>query len=299
MKDLPQNERHWLEQQNISLKKIAKISHSLDKIKPLKAHLSALSQYIKKPAFAGVCRENIAKNRHPKYVPYDENRCCREVANFYISASDVFLDKNYYIATQAPLADTVDDFWFTVVFKNVSLIVSLAPQFEKGIAQCLPYWEKQQFPKIINRRLLERIGEDEILATCKEGKLIKRLFCCVNPQTHDAKIITMLHYENWPDHHAPNPKLFDRLLQEVDALALPEGSPMIVHCMAGEGRTGTFIAAHYLRGKIEEAKANGSFSRKMKLNIPQTIFLMRSQRDRMVSTSEQYQAIHKAIARML
>jgi len=298
LNSLPQNERAWLGEQNITLKKIAKISNSADAAKPTKSHLAALSKYIQKPTFAAQCEENSKKNRYQKYVPYDETRTCRAVPDFYINGSDIILDKNYYIAMQAPLPHTIDDFWFVLVFKNVPLIVSLAPEFEDGVAACLPYWEKREFPKMINGRLLERVGEDEVLATAKDGKLIKRLFCCVNPTTRDAKIITMLHYDNWPDHHAPNPKLFDRLLHEVDALALAEGSPMVVHCMSGVGRTGTFIATHYLQGKIHEAKVDGTFSKNMKVNIPQTLFRMRAQRDKMVSTTEQFLAIHQALERM-
>ena len=83
--------------------------------------------------------ENKAKNRFLNILPYDKNRIRLQpmpgVRNSdYINASiiDGFQQKHAFIATQAPLENTVVDFWRMVLEQNVKIIVMLTKIEEKG-----------------------------------------------------------------------------------------------------------------------------------------------------------------------
>lgn len=55
------------------------------------------------------------------------------------------------------------------------------------------------------------------------------------PNGHE---VTQYYLENWPDHGVVGPEVLAKLVQSVGAA---EG-PILVHCSAGIGRTGTFLA---------------------------------------------------------
>lgn len=83
--------------------------------------------------------ENKTKNRFLNILPFDKNRIrLSPVAGArlsdYINASiiDGFQQKHAFIATQAPLENTVVDFWRMVSEQNVHVIVMLTKIEEKG-----------------------------------------------------------------------------------------------------------------------------------------------------------------------
>ena len=50
------------------------------------------------------------------------------------------------------------------------------------------------------------------------------------------------HFTQWPDHGVPASKLcLISFIKRVRKQHPPEGPPLVVHCSAGVGRTGTFI----------------------------------------------------------
>ena len=83
--------------------------------------------------------ENKAKNRFLNILPFDKNRIrlvpiAGSRQSDYINASiiDGFQQKHAFIATQAPLENTVVDFWRMVLEQNVQIIVMLTKIEEKG-----------------------------------------------------------------------------------------------------------------------------------------------------------------------
>jgi len=104
--------------------------------------------------------------------------------------------------------------------------------------------------------------------------------------------ITQLHCTEWPDQGIPkSTDSMKELLQEFDlrkGLVVPGKSlrPICVHCSAGIGRTGTFVAIHI---GLEAWLAGEPY------NIFDIVKNLRSQRQGMVQTKEQYYFIHRAI----
>ena len=67
---------------------------------------------------------------------------------------------------------------------------------------------------------------------------------------------------------------------------LEECPPVIVHCSAGIGRSGTYCSLDYCMLQYDELK---------KVNIMGTIRMLRSQRACSIQTEDQYEFCYKAI----
>uniref|UniRef100_A0A8D0KX57 protein-tyrosine-phosphatase n=1 Tax=Strix occidentalis caurina TaxID=311401 RepID=A0A8D0KX57_STROC len=91
------------------------------------------------------------------------------------------------------------------------------------------------------------------------------------------RAVEQFHYQLWPDHGVPrNPAQLLCLVEMVNkrVLEAPAG-PVLVHCSAGIGRTGTFIALDFL---LKMGKAEG------KVDVFQCVQQLREQRVNMVQT---------------
>lgn len=105
------------------------------------------------------------------------------------------------------------------------------------------------------------------------------------------RTICQFHYTTWPDHGAPDSvqPILDlvRLMREVQP---DESRPILVHCSAGCGRTGTICCIDYVWGLLKRGKLDPSF------DLYSIISDMRQQRMAMVQTLEQYILCHRAVA---
>ena len=102
-----------------------------------------------------------------------------------------------------------------------------------------------------------------------------------------------LHYVGWPDYGAP--KATDSiiaLVKTVRNLVAAEGGTVkvLVHCAAGVGRTGTFIALYQLMELLDEqviqyktGRCNKDEIGEMTMDVFNTVFQLRKQRCEMVS----------------
>ena len=86
-----------------------------------------------------------------------------------------------------------------------------------------------------------------------------------------------LHYTGWPDHGAPKaPNDLLAIHTELRRLEgnKPDNVPIIVHCSAGVGRTGTLIGLDNLARQVEEGATE--------LDVFKTVYEMREDRCKMV-----------------
>lgn len=108
---------------------------------------------------------------------------------------------------------------------------------------------------------------------------------------NEERTICQFHYTTWPDHGVPSsvqPILeLVRLMRDVQS---SESRPILVHCSAGCGRTGTLCSIDYVWALLRTGKLRDDFS------LFDIISDMRRQRIAMVQTVEQYMLCYKAVA---
>ena len=276
-----------------SLREVKKTARSLDDIRDIYREIRRVSNQSRKEHSHATL--HIKKNRHKSFLPFDDNRTCRDIPGFYISASDVSAPEASYIMAQAPIKSTVADFFRAMIERKSPLVITLVMPEENGSDKCYPFWQSKLFPMKINNWTIDRIEQGKTVAQSinqSDHRIVQRIFKCTNNTTGDVHHITQLHYENWPDNGVPEYKLFLDLLDNVEQMGLSRYSPITVHCSAGIGRTGTFVAAHSIRKQVAAAKD----PKKYRVNIPKEIIRLRKQRHSLIATSKQLQMVYMAIA---
>lgn len=92
-------------------------------------------------------------------------------------------------------------------------------------------------------------------------------------------------FKSWPDYGVPPTtepliNFCNMLRKERESL----DGPVVVHCSAGVGRTGTFISTDIIMQQLQHEK---------KVNIHDLVKKLREQRVKMVQTVDQYIFLHK------
>lgn len=163
----------------------------------------------------------------------------------YFNANYVYVPHtllNHYIATQAPLPATFEDFWRAVWSNNVQLVVCLTNLTEHGVRKSDNYWQLHTYAKL-GIQVTDAEPEPVPGSTEKPVMLLRRLTVSKRGK---LRVVWHVEYHDWPDFGVPPSArgILDLLgLKEKLVLQLesPE-APVLVHCSAGCGRTGTFIA---------------------------------------------------------
>ncbi|XP_063109378.1 receptor-type tyrosine-protein phosphatase H isoform X2 [Cavia porcellus] len=236
--------------------------------------------------------ENKAKNRYRNVLPYDWSRVPLQPledqpGSNYINASFVpgLQSPQDFIATQGPLPQTVPDFWRLVWEQQSHTIVMLTNCLESSRVKCEQYWPVDSQPCTHGNLQVALVG-DEVTENWAVRDL-KLLHIEERKTLH----VRHFHYLAWPDHGvppSPDPLLafWKMVRQWLDQT--PAGGPPIVHCSAGVGRTGTFIALDVLLRQLEGEGLVGPFDFVRK---------MRRSRPLMVQTEAQYVFLHQCVLR--
>jgi len=268
---------------------LEEIARKADHYKKIRRGFDALKSSTKKIRKSVVdAKNNPALNRNSTLLCFDETRSCKDLDGFYINANDVYTPVQNYMVTQGPLETTVGDFWKAVLHNNSDLIVTLVMHIENGKNKCASYWTIPQFQ--VDGWTITLDGE-ELLATSfyiPTHRIVERRFTAKNGQT--LRTIRQIHYENRPDGKTPELELFTKLLDIVDEKSTT--CPITVHCSAGVGRSGTFVAAHSLRKELRSVHGNTT-----KINIPKAVYNLRCQRLGLVGSAGQYKMIFKTLAK--
>ncbi|KAL4812628.1 protein-tyrosine phosphatase-like protein [Aspergillus spinulosporus] len=230
--------------------------------------------------------EKGAKNRYNDIYPYDHSRVklhdiphggCDYVNASYLKAE---YSNRHYIATQAPVPDTFNDFWRVIWEQDIRLVVSLTAEVERGQVKCHPYWKSGTYGQFhvnnfskkyislvqTDSEPVDPVIEKSSTDSSDNPTLIVRHFGLSHSgfPFEPLREVTQIQYADWPDFGTTSqPKHLLSLIEQCDkvrnvaASAAPgnPNRPVLVHCSAGCGRTGTFCTVDSVLDVLKRQRA--------------------------------------------
>ncbi|PYH35929.1 tyrosine protein phosphatase PTP1 [Aspergillus neoniger CBS 115656] len=237
----------------------------------------------------------------------------------FINASPIVLEDSVsqeerrYIATQGPKPDQLSHFWHMVFHESedVGVIVMLTQTFEAGREKCAQYFpldrenatmplRREQDP-FMNDNHHQQADEDFLgYVTLLETQWdptsrseIRKLRLTLGTE---SKIVWHFLFAGWADYSKPEGDDRDALLQliKLSGSKCTPANPRIVHCSAGVGRTGTFIALDHLLQELESGQLLEATDPDID-PVFETVNQMREQRMMMVYNEMQLQFIYEVL----
>ncbi|MBZ3871860.1 Receptor-type tyrosine-protein phosphatase C [Sciurus carolinensis] len=233
---------------------------------------------------------NQNKNRYVDILPYDYNRVelseiNGDAGSNYINASyiDGFKEPRKYIAAQGPRDETLDDFWRMIWEQKATVIVMVTRCEEGNRNKCAEYWPSMEEGMRAFGDVIVKIYEHK---RCPDY-IIQKLSITNKREKTTGREVTHIQFTSWPDHGVPeDPHLLLKLRRRVNAFSNFFSGPIVVHCSAGVGRTGTYIG---IDAMLEGLEAEG------KVDVYSYVVKLRRQRCLMVQVEAQYILIHQAL----
>ncbi|XDC56627.1 hypothetical protein R6Z07M_007809 [Ovis aries] len=237
----------------------------------------------------GQTKENRRKNRYKNILPYDATRVPLGDEGGYINASFIKIpvgrEEFVYIACQGPLPTTVGDFWQMIWEQNSTVIAMMTQEVEGEKIKCQRYW-----PNVLGKSTM--VSNRLRLALVRVQQLkgfVVRAMTLEDIQTGEVRHISHLNFTAWPDHDTPSQP--DDLLTFISYMRhVHRSGPIITHCSAGIGRSGTLICIDVVLGLI---------SQDLEFDISDLVRCMRLQRHGMVQTEDQYIFCYQVILYVL
>lgn len=246
---------------------------------------------------------NMRKNRYVNVLCYDSTRVVLEPYDLpegsnpndpmdYINASyiDGYRQPRAYISTQGPIESTFMDFWRMIWQTSCRVIVMVTLNFENQIMKCDKYWPTAQ-----DRIMNVGVYKIEYVNIDYNDDFNMTHLRLTNTRSEVTRDIWHFQFVSWPDFGVPLAatallKFRDCILKkQLDAIELTGNTtypPIVVHCSAGVGRSGTFVTIDICIQKLETTGL---------VDIRTVVERLRQQRFSSIQTREQYTFCYKAI----
>lgn len=122
-----------------------------------------------------------------------------------------------------------------------------------------------------------------------DSRVVRR-FLLENSGSGECRELVYFQFIAWPDFGIPSSpadflELYYEVMQEFNSLPVP-GTPMLVHCSAGVGRSGAFCA---INNCLQSFRSTG------KIDVAEVVRDLRKQRSGMVQTLEQHAFCYKSL----
>lgn len=302
-------------------KKIKTVAHDYDD--PSGMSLSQLVQFVRTKGSKGLTEEyhsvcsnadsgtflvssspmNMMKNRYTNVRCFDHSRVVLEPYDLpsgttqddpmdYINASyvDGYRQPKAYVSTQGPIDRTLTDFWRMIWQTGSRVIVMVTLNFENEMLKCDKYWptpgdQTMVFGVYTVDYINIEIHEDFIVTQLK----------LTNTRSEVSRDIWHMQFRSWPDFGTPETsdailKYRDSVLKkQLDAIEITGGSsypPIVVHCSAGIGRSGTFVTIDICIQKLETTGL---------VDVKSVVEKLRQQRYNSIQTKDQYIFCYKSM----
>ncbi|XP_035217186.1 tyrosine-protein phosphatase 69D-like isoform X2 [Stegodyphus dumicola] len=234
--------------------------------------------------------ENMNKNRYPDIKAYDQTRVRLPViegipGSDYINANfiDGYKSRKMFICAQGPLDRTVTDFWRMLWEHRVTVVVMLTGIEEHGQVKCAQYWNDSCTKEI------EKMFVVTVISTKRYSDYIVRRFKVeyTKDGLTEEREVLHFHFVLWKDFLAPEqPSWLLRFIKRVNEHYCSDRGPLLVHCSAGVGRTGTFVAIDSLLQQLEEEG---------RIDVFAHVSNLRHQRNFLVQSLKQYIFVYRAL----
>ncbi|XP_022097201.1 receptor-type tyrosine-protein phosphatase T-like [Acanthaster planci] len=227
---------------------------------------------------------NKKKNRYNNILAYDCSRVVLECLkddpqSDYINASYIngYKQESKYIACQGPSSTSVNDMWRMVWQERVGKIVMLTNLIENGKGKCEQYWPDEN-GAVYGDQFIRKVDETP------HSNFVVRTFHISKSSEPEGEYRELIHFQyiTWPDMKVPESSPLLQFVRVIRATETSQHGPIVVHCSAGVGRTGTFISVDSM---LDMAEAEGQ------VDVLQFVRNMREQRFLMVQTLKQYRFI--------
>lgn len=237
-----------------------------------------------------IALQHPTKNRYEDILPFDKTIVKMEDPTEYINANYVKIENDpvCFISTQAPLVSTFATFWKMVWEHSVPVIIMLTRLQEGQRVKAEAYWPS------VGETL--KFGDITVTTNSQNiifGHLIVRE---LNIQKNEeTRTICHIQYTEWPDFGVPESsfvtlKLLDLLDEKrkeySNHISISLEDYIVIHCSAGVGRTGTFIAIRAALNQLRDSK---------EVRVRDIVSSLREQRMAMVQRDNQYHFIFKVI----
>uniref|UniRef100_A0A2R5L652 Putative tyrosine-protein phosphatase non-receptor type 9-like isoform x1 n=2 Tax=Ornithodoros turicata TaxID=34597 RepID=A0A2R5L652_9ACAR len=247
-------------------------------------------------------KPNQCKNRYTDVLCYDHSRVVlllrdEDPCSDYINANfvDGYRQKNAFISTQGPLPKTYSDFWRMIWEQQCVTVVMTTRTIERGRGKCGQYWPREDG------------GTDELdgfrvtnVGVEQKADHIATELLLVHKESGESRQVSHLQFTSWPDYGVPDSAVamltFRAAVRERQAQAVtrmgsewqghPLGPPIVVHCSAGIGRTGTFITLDICINRLEVTG---------RVDVHGTVERIRAQRAFSIQMPDQYVFCHLAL----
>lgn len=233
------------------------------------------------------------KNRYKTIVPNESTRVNLPILNndplsSYINANYIGgykCEPKAYIAAQGPMSNTINDFWRMIWNDRIRCTVMITKLVERNKNKCELYFpEELAVPVEFNNITVTVIHINYFQDY--ERRQLKVV------HKGETRFVHHYWYKGWPDHNLPkNPNSLLDLIKLVESdRKFDDGlgkGPVLVHCSAGVGRTGCFLA---LSIGIKQIDLNNL------VDVVKIISHLRMDRGGMIQTLEQYEFIYQVLA---
>lgn len=219
-------------------------------------------------------------NRYSDVLPYSDTKVDVSTKE-YINANWILGhdSRRRFIATQGPLEVSRNSFWKMIWEHDVDLIIMVSAIKENGKQKCDQYFPVEGCLSTQDFEITLKSIQEEF------PTLTRRVFEI--DWNGEKKIVNHLQSIAWPDHGAPElDEEYDSIKFIVDEV-LENRGPVVVHCSAGIGRTGTLIALCQMIEAVQMTTFNP------RVSVFGTVRRLREQRWKMVQTKNQYDFLYK------
>lgn len=190
--------------------------------------------------------------------------------------------KSKYIITQGPKENTYNDFWKMVEKNKSKCIVGIVENKKMG-KKCFPYWPIQKPIESEDYIIISIFSKSSNFICHKKLKVF-------NKKKNMQFECDHFHIFDWEDHSIIKKEFFLEfydLIKIIIDKSYKKG-PLVTHCSAGVGRSGTFVSCLFLIERLLKTKNKQNYT----FSIFNTVLVVRNQRNRAIKRFTQYQFLY-------